>query len=472
MKFNSFKILALIAAISLMVGACSTPASAPTAVPTPIANTPVASPATVAAPTAASGGDKVALRYALWDSNQQPAYQACLDAFSKQNPNIMVSLEQAGWGQYWDGLTTGFVAGNAPDVFTDHLSKYPEFLSKGQLLDIEPYVKQDKVDLGIYLVDPSLWVKDGKRYGLPKDWDTIAVFYNQDMLTAAGVTADDIKNWTWNPTDGGTFEKIMAKLTLDKNGKNGLDSAFDKNNVVQYGYAGGAGDPGTGGQTEWSSFAASAGFKLTDGPWATAFHYDDPNVAATLQWWSDIAVVKKYAADSNALSGTDVGGLFQAKKVAMITNGSWRIGDLVGGSTFKVGLAKLPAGPKGVKSPINGLSDAIWSGTKHPAEAWKLVKFLASPDCANIVGGFGVVFPAIQSGVDNAVAKHKANGRDVTAFTDEAAAKDGTYLLPMTDHGSEIAALVNPVLTDIFDGKAKAATALPDLNKQIDALFK
>ena len=31
----------------------------------------------------------------------------------------------------------------------------------------------------------DLWVaQDGKRYGLPKDWDTIAIFYNKKMLAA------------------------------------------------------------------------------------------------------------------------------------------------------------------------------------------------------------------------------------------------------------------------------------------------
>ena len=468
MKVNGFKIASLVLLGGLILSACGGTAT-PAATAAPVQPTAAVASALPANPTVAA---PVALRYALWDSNQQPAYQACLDAFTKQNPTITVTLEQAGWGEYWDGITTGFVSGSAPDVFTDHLSKYPEFLNKGQLLDIQQYMDKDPVDLSIYLVDPSLWVKDGKRYGLPKDWDTVAVFYNDAMMTAAGVTADEINKWTWNPTDGGTFQTIMAKLTLDKNGKNGLDPAFDKNNVVTYGFAGGVGDPGTGGQTEWSAFAASTGFKLTDGPWATAFHYDDARVAQTLQWWADMASVNKFAADSNVLSGTDTGALFTAGKAAMTLNGSWRIGDLLKGTTFKAKVAKLPAGPKGVYSPINGLSDAIWSGTKHPAEAYKLVKFLASPDCANIVGGFGVVFPAIQTGVDAALAKHQSAGFDVTAFTDEAANKANTYLLPMTDHGSDIASLVAPVLQDIFDGKVKAADALPPLNQKINDLFK
>jgi len=55
-------------------------------------------------------------------------------------------------------------------------------------------VTADNVNLKQYVSDPELWVKDGKRYGLPKDWDTIAIFYNADMLAKAGAdTAWDIE---------------------------------------------------------------------------------------------------------------------------------------------------------------------------------------------------------------------------------------------------------------------------------------
>jgi multiple sugar transport system substrate-binding protein len=54
---------------------------------------------------------------------------------------------------------------------------------KGQVLPIDPYVAQDGVDLSIYqkgLADR--WIgADGKRYGLPKDWDTEVYFYNSAL---------------------------------------------------------------------------------------------------------------------------------------------------------------------------------------------------------------------------------------------------------------------------------------------------
>lgn len=413
----------------------------------------------------------VELRYALWDSNQLPAYQACADEFNARNPNITISIEQAGWSEYWDGLTASLVSGTAPDVFTNHASRYPELLVRNQLLDIQPYVERDGVDTSIYLVDPELWARDGKRYGLPKDWDTIAIYYNADMFEAAGITAEDIANWTWNPEDGGTFWETIARVTLDSSGRNALDPDFDPTSVVQWGFAGGVGDAASGAQPDWSGFAASTGFQLVEGPWTTVYHYDDPRVIDTVQWWADLHLVHGVAPGTDQLS-SGIESLFLAGSTAMFPMGSWNIGWITNDATFNVGFAPLPAGPEGRRSPINGLSDAIWSGTEHPEEAWQWVKFLASTDCANIVGDFGAVFPAIQSGVDRAIAAYESKGIDVSAFTDIAATEGGTYLIPMTENGTEIRDILQPVLQDIFDGVVTAQDALPPINEEINALFE
>jgi multiple sugar transport system substrate-binding protein len=68
------------------------------------------------------------INYWLWDALQLPAYKAAAEAFEKANPDIKVKITQTAWGDYWTTLSTGFVSGTAPDVFTDHLARYPEFV--------------------------------------------------------------------------------------------------------------------------------------------------------------------------------------------------------------------------------------------------------------------------------------------------------------------------------------------------------
>ena len=90
---------------------------------------------------------KVLLRYQLWDTNQKPVYQKCADDFEQANPNIKIQIENKNWGDYWSGLARGFIAETAPDVFTDHLGKYPQF---AQSEVIEP-VSTRGIDMNQYL---------------------------------------------------------------------------------------------------------------------------------------------------------------------------------------------------------------------------------------------------------------------------------------------------------------------------------
>ena len=169
--------------------------------------------------------------YWLWDSNQLPAYQKCADAFQTANPDVTVKIEQLGWNDYWTKLTTGFVSGTAPDVFTDHLQKYPEFASQGQLVPLDDLIKQDNVDL----TDSTRrgWPKSGRATtasstACPRTSTPSASSTTRTWPTAAGVTQEQLDTMEWNPTDGGTYEETIAKLTIDNNGVHGDEPGFDK----------------------------------------------------------------------------------------------------------------------------------------------------------------------------------------------------------------------------------------------------
>lgn len=442
----------------------------------------VAAAAALALSACAGGGSQNAstnadasgtISYWLWDANQLPAYQQCADDFHKANPNITVNVTQTGWDDYWTNITNGFVGGNGPDVFTDHLSKYGDFVKNNQLLSLDDAVKADNVNLGQYNKGLSeIWVgQDGKRYGLPKDWDTIALFYNKDMLSKAGVTADQVGSLSWNPKDGGTFEKTIAHLTVDKNGKHGDEAGFDKNNVAVYGLGLDGGSGSGMGQTQWSWLSGTTGWNYTDkNPWGTHFNYDDAKFQDTINWFHSI-IDKGYMPKLETVVGANMADTFAAGKSAINAQGSWMIGQYFGYKGVNVGIAPTPTGPDGKRASMyNGVADSINAATKNPAGSTKWVEYLGSPACQDVVAAKAVVFPAISEAADKASAAFKAKGIDVTPFTQQV--KDNTtFLFPITENAAKVDGIMKPAMDAVFSGKS-SASSLTDANSQVNALFQ
>ena len=55
-----------------------------------------------------------------------------------------------------------------------------------------------------------------------------------DWLADAGVSADELAALDWNPKDGGTFQEILARLTVDADGNNALSPEFDRDAIAHY----------------------------------------------------------------------------------------------------------------------------------------------------------------------------------------------------------------------------------------------
>ncbi len=437
----------------------------------------VAAAAAIAISLSACGGSAPAsteakgeINYWLWDANQLPAYQQCANDFTKANPDITVKITQRGWDDYWTTLTNGFVAGTAPDVFTNHLSKYPEYAAKKQLLSLDEAVAKDGIKLESYTKGlPELWVgQDGKRYGLPKDWDTVGLFYNTAMTDSAGLTAEQMANLDWNPQDGGSYEKAIAHLSVDKKGVRGDEAGFDKNNVAVYGL-GLAGSGSGQGQTEWSFLSATTGWNATDkNPWGTKFNYDDPKFQETIAWWAGLTE-KGYMPKLETTVGASLADNFGAGKAAINTTGDWLIGQYQSYKGVKTAFAPTPKGPEGKRaSMFNGLADSIWVGSDNKPAAAKWVEYLGSPDCQNIVGEKGVVFPAIPAATDKATAAFKAKDVDVAAFMVHLQDKT-TFLFPITDYASQIDGIMHPAMDAVANGKDPAT--LTEANNEVNTLF-
>ena len=76
------------------------------------------------------------------------------------------------------------------------------------------------------------------------------------MLEKAGFDSNSLSNLTRNPKDGGSFGSLLARLSLDANGRNGLEAGFDPKNVKQYGVVI-RGQPDGFGLLQWSELAVS-----------------------------------------------------------------------------------------------------------------------------------------------------------------------------------------------------------------------
>jgi multiple sugar transport system substrate-binding protein len=419
---------------------------------------------------AASSAFAGQVRYMLWDSAQLPAYRQCASDFAKKHPGTTIRIMQAGWDDYWTAISTGFIAESAPDVFTNHLSKYPEFVANDLLVDVAPLIRRDALDVSVYpksLVE--VWGRDGKQYGLPKDWDTIALMVNMTQAKKAGVTLAELQAMDWNPQDGGSFEQVVKRLTLDAQGRNATHPAFDKKSVAMYGYQT-PGGIGMAGQTHWSHFAVSNGFSFQAKTWAVPYRFDDPRLAETIDWLATLPG-KNISASYEYMRSLGADAMFIAGKVAMIPDGSWTIGYYAAKARFETAWVPLPKGPNGQRATMrNGLADSMWVGSKVKEEAWQWMKYLASADCQGVVAGYGVVFPAINGMAEKALDVHRRKGIDASAFLTMAG--EQTFLTPIAEHGAQANELIKGAIESVLLGKQAAGPALKDANTKVNKLFE
>jgi multiple sugar transport system substrate-binding protein len=390
-------------------------------------------------------GGKVHLTYALWDSNEQVGYQKSIDMFEKQHPNIQVTIQQADYDQYWQKLDTELAAGAAPDIFWSDLTYFPHYVVQGQLMDVTSLIKQDKLDTSIYY--PALlkqYTYQGKYYGLPKDWDTIALFYNKTVFRKMGVAAP--ANLTWNPTDGGSFVKLAQQLTIDKSGLHPNQAGFNAGSISQYGFV----SANLNQEIYWNYMAMNGGL-LMDKPFGQHFLYNQPADVQALQYLVDLIAkwhTSPPASETNNNSGDAMTQLFASGKAAMIETGSWNVSYLSKQVNFPFGIMELPVGPKGRISVLNGLSDSIYAKTAHPQEAWELFKWLASPQSQQIVAENGIVWPGIQSAAPLFASYWQKQGVDVSPFLKEAQGQ--TISAPITPAFNEAEAKIDDTFNQMW----------------------
>lgn len=406
-------------------------------------------------------GSGATITYALWDPNEAVGYKTCVTNFEKANPDITVDMRIVPYASYWTKLYTEASAGNAPDVFWD----MPEFeaglAAKGALLNEKPYIQKSGLKVTSFNI-PQLvndYTINGKTYGVQKDWDAQGYFYNMKLLKKAG--ASSVPKLTWNPQNGGTFLQLMQKLTLDSNGKHAGQPGFNPSNIVQYGFAYFDSSPAAGDSDPW--IYSNGGYVLKNG----SLGINLPKTEAAMQFVNELINKWHVAPPYSAIQSATPFALFTGQRVAVWQSGPWELSGIYKSANFPIGIGMTAAGPDGSWTRSNGLEDNIAAKTKHPAQAWKWVQYIASPACQNVLGSSGVVFPATQRGTTLFQQHWEAKHINVQAFIN-AAHNNGDRVVtdPVVVNGPQFQTNWLNTTSAIYEGHTTVTAGLTQLQSE------
>lgn len=318
------------------------------------------------------------LTVAIWDNAQLKGLKEIMDGFTAES-QIPVEIQVVPWDQYWTLLEAGAQGGEMPDVFWMHSNYSQKFMSNDILLDLTDRIARSEIiDLANYYEDiMGLYQLDGKTYAIPKDYDTIGLWYNKTMFDEAGIPYSD-ETWTWQD-----MADAAQKLTDKEKGQYGFASPAANN---QDGY--------------YNLIYAMGGSVISDDK--TVSGWDSDETIKAMNWWKDNLVeVSMPAQEIMAESPADV--LLGSGKAAMIMQGSWMVAAFKENEYIDANcdVAVLPKAEDGTRKTIyNGLGWAAAAEGAHTEEAWKLLEYLGSEEAQKKQARLGVTMSAFMGTSD------------------------------------------------------------------------
>jgi multiple sugar transport system substrate-binding protein len=293
--------------------------------------------------------EPVEITLAGWGASPEESelLKEVLADFEAKHPNIKVKHEVIA-DQYMDVIKTRLIGGEGPDVFYLDAFEAPALIETGVLEPLDKYVTEDfdVEDFEKPLLEA--FQKDGKTYGFPKDYSTLALFYNKKMLEEAGV---DIPK-TWDE-----LIEVSKKLTKDSD-------------VYGFGVA-----PEL---ARLYFIAESTGGKVVKDNKA---NFASPEVVSALQ-----PIIDQHLKDKTSARPQDVGAnwggeMFGQGKAAMVIEGNWAIPYLE--NTFpnlEYGTAEVPTinGKKGTMAFT--VAYVMNAASEKKEAAWELISYLTGKE--------------------------------------------------------------------------------------------
>jgi multiple sugar transport system substrate-binding protein len=389
---------------------------------------------------AACGGGTPAgpaeITFMMWGApEEQTVWQAVVDDFQAANPNIKVKVEVSDWESYWTKLNTLIAGGTPPDVFAMDAPLYLDWQSRGALLNLQAYIDKTSGFLdGFYPQTLSAYKVGNNYYGLPRDFQTVVLFYNKDMFDAAGVEY---------PSADWTYDDLLAAaktLTKDTNGDGKTD---------QYGIWTDTWDM----ELFWSEAIWAYGGDIISSDHAKTLIGEG---GAREAWKYIDSLYKAGVIPMPTTAGEYGGDLFQSGAAAMTTIGHWAVPGYVA-ANINFGVAPMPKGPSGAATSVNSAGFVLSKDSQNPDAAFEFVKFALSEAGQKRLAELGFAIPVLKSVAESDAYLKQAGDLDQNVFLDSLAF---AHIKPVFKGYEEWAGVVGDGLLPVWDGEAELEATL------------
>ncbi|WP_067826240.1 extracellular solute-binding protein [Nocardia inohanensis] len=320
---------------------------------------------------AASGRTVVRLR--IWDQSFVAAYRASLDEFERSNPDVEVRITVVPWASYARKLRLDVAGGIADDLFWTSL--YEDFADSGKLLDVDAELGAEAARAWDRFA-VAQFTRGGKLWAVPQFVDGgSAVYFNRDLLDAAGVAPQELASARWDPDPAvDNFRPLLRRMTAVAPWPYNAADDFQSLLLPYIGSAGG-------------QMQENGRFAFASAPGRDAFEYLVGLVAAGLS---------PSAADTNGSSDFAKNAFLQGR-MPLFQSGTFNLATVRKNAGFRWGVTLIPNGPQGRVSANNSVGVAANSATAHPDAVRRVLGWLGSAAGNRYLGLDGASIPAVVS---------------------------------------------------------------------------
>lgn len=278
-------------------------------------------------------------------------------------------------------LQAALASGDPPDVFYVDSNRLPDLADSEALAPVPTDALSDPDD--IYPSLREAFTYEDTWYCPPKDFSTLALVYDPDLLDAAGVEV---------PTTWEELEAAAATLTTG-------DTGAIASGEAQAGLSMGVEYP------RWGVFLFQNGAALTDEA-VTEVTLDNDAAREALDFVAGL-FTDGYAVNAADIDAGWPGEAFGQDKVAMVIEGNWIVPFL--NDTFpdkNFAVAELPAGPAGNGTFAFTVCYGVAANAANPEASWAFVDYLTNAEGALAWTNAFTVMPARQSVSDEWLEAH------------------------------------------------------------------